>query len=106
MITHNEHELRAMASEMRPELDRAGIPDRIWRKVTKLIGFIKGAVVGKVSQEALQTAVDQVNFNLGYGAARPISKPVRPPIRRIGRIGDFKNFKQTPPNRKDDHEHF
>lgn len=70
MTTYNEHELRTMAVKMRSEIDSAGIPGRLLLKVAELVDLIDGAADGKVSQEALQAAVDDVNADLECDADR------------------------------------
>lgn len=70
MTIYNEHELRAMASKMREQIEDVGLPDRVHRKLNEFIAMIEGAADGKVSEEALQAAVDEVDFLLECDADR------------------------------------
>lgn len=70
MTIYTEHDLRAIAVEMRSKVDSVGVPDRLKRKLSDFVNLIDGAADGKVSQESLQAGVDQINLDLACDAAR------------------------------------
>ena len=72
MTTYDEHQLRAMASDMRKKIAGIGVPDRLGKRLTRLIDKIDGAADGKVTEHDLQAAVDQINLDLACDADRQV----------------------------------
>ncbi len=64
MPTYNEHELRAEARKLR---DEAGRVLETLQRITAMADLLDGAAAGRVSQEQLQAAVDDMN---AYSAER------------------------------------
>jgi hypothetical protein len=70
MTIYTEHELRAMASKMRTQINNGEMPDHLRRTLINFTGLLDGAADGRVSAEVLQEAIDKVNCDLDCDADR------------------------------------